>query len=254
MDRPLVIAHRGDSAHAPENTLPAFEAAVAKGADWIELDLLLSRDDEVVVCHDEELTRLAGSPVRVRDLDAAALARTDVGGRLFPAFVGTGVPLLRDVLDSIGTRVPLYLELKSAGRGRRDRDAALLLQKCLQIVPRHAPHALASFDAGLVRGALEDGRRAILIVSDPQVVAKCSARELHALYAVSVRHDAIDEALARRVLDGGPFLWAWTLHEERPVRAALKRGASGICGNDVAALRAVADKMAVGRGGGPARR
>lgn len=253
MDRPLVIAHRGDSAHAPENTLPAFEAAVAKGADWIELDLQLSRDDEVVVCHDDELTRLAGSPARLRDLDARTLAATDVGGRLFPAFAGTGVPSLRQVLDTIGSRVPLYLELKSSGRGRRDRDAALLLQKCLQLVPRHAPHALASFDAGLVRGALEDGRRAVLIVSDPQVVAKCSARELHGLFAVSVRHDAIDDALARRVLDGGPYLWAWTLHEDRPVRAALKRGVSGICGNDVAALRALADKLPASRGG-PARR
>jgi glycerophosphoryl diester phosphodiesterase len=254
MDHPIVIAHRGDSAHAPENTLPAFEAAVAKGADWIELDLLVSRDDDVVVCHDEELSRLAGQAVRVRDLDAVALAATDVGGRLFPAFAGTGVPTLRAVLELVGNRTPLYLEMKSSGKGRRDRDAALLLQKCLQLVPRHAPHALASFDPGLVRGAVEDARRTVLIVSDPQVLAKFSVRELHGLHAVSVRHDLIDAPLARRVLDAGAHLWAWTLDDERAVRAVLKLGASGICGNDVAALRAMVDKMPIGRGSGGPRR
>jgi glycerophosphoryl diester phosphodiesterase len=243
--RPLVIAHRGDSAHAPENTMPAFEAAIAQGADWIELDLLLSRDDQLVVCHDEELSRLARVQARVRDLDAAALATTDVGSHKSTEFKGVGIPLLSEVLLRIGSRTPLYLEMKSSGYGRRDRDSALLLAKCLQMVPRHSPHALASFDLGLVRGAVEDGRRAVLIVADPSVIGRLSARELRALHAVSVRHDVLDEPLARRILAGGPHLWAWTLDDERAVRRAVKLGVSGVCGNDVAALRAVAFRLQV---------
>jgi glycerophosphoryl diester phosphodiesterase len=241
--RPLVIAHRGDSAHAPENTLPAFEAAVAKGADCIELDLLLSHDGEVVVCHDPVLTRLAGGRQRVRDLDAAELARVDVGGRLFPRFAGTGIPALAVVLERVGTRLPLCLELKSCGHGRREADNRRLLARCLQLVPRRSAHALASFDAGLVRGVLEAGRKAVLIVSEAAALRRLAPRELSALHAVSAAHDLLDEEFVRRVVRADVPLWVWTVDGERAVRRALAWGASAICGNDVAANRALIDRL-----------
>lgn len=233
---PLLIAHRGDSAHAPENTLPAFEQAVEKGADWIEMDLTLARDDEVVVSHDFSLWRRARSRRRLRDLSADDLARVDVS-RDFPTFSPTGVPRLKEVLAEVGTRVPLYLELKSQGQGRRRTENRRLLERCLRLVPRSSPHALASFDTGLVRGALEAKRRAILILSNPASLTRLNPAQRHALYAVSVRYDLISTVFVERLLEKGKRIWVWTVDDPRQVKYALKRGAHGVCGNDVAKIK-----------------
>jgi glycerophosphoryl diester phosphodiesterase len=114
-----VIAHRGASGHAPENTLPAFELAVRQGADALELDVRLTRDGAAVVIHDASLERTTdvAGPVRGRTL--AELRATDAGhrytrdrGRTFP-FRGTGVriPTLAEVLWSFPA-VPVLVEVK----------------------------------------------------------------------------------------------------------------------------------------------
>lgn len=92
--RPLVLGHRGARHAAPENTLRAFELSRLEGADGVELDVRLSKNGEVIVLHDPSLERVSGGANRQRaqDLDAAELARVDVGE-------GEGVPRLADVLD-----------------------------------------------------------------------------------------------------------------------------------------------------------
>jgi glycerophosphoryl diester phosphodiesterase len=116
-----VIAHRGASAYAPENTLPAFELAAAQGADAFELDVRLTRDGAAVVIHDpalERTTSMAG-PVRARTLaelrtaDAGRWFSAD-GGRTLP-FRGTGVriPTLAEVLWSF-PQMPVMVEVKEA--------------------------------------------------------------------------------------------------------------------------------------------
>lgn len=107
--RPLVIAHRGASGYRPENTLPAYELAVAQAADMIEIDLHRSRDGAIVVAHDAELERLGGHG----EIGAATLKELrdlDAGG-------GARIPTLDEVLDSFGERIPFNLELKQAGHG-----------------------------------------------------------------------------------------------------------------------------------------
>lgn len=76
---PLIIAHRGDSSHAPENTLAAFRRAIDAGADGIELDVRLSRDGVAVVCHDSSLKRTGLTKGKVADFTADELKKIDVG-------------------------------------------------------------------------------------------------------------------------------------------------------------------------------
>jgi glycerophosphoryl diester phosphodiesterase len=91
-EHPRVIAHRGLSLEHPENTLGAFRAAVASGADIIETDVHVTRDGAVVIAHDPDLTRVAGRPGLVRDFTATQLADIDLG-------TGEGFPLLDTVLQ-----------------------------------------------------------------------------------------------------------------------------------------------------------
>ena len=239
-----LIAHRGDSAHAPENTLPAFERAVAAGCDWIETDLTLARGEEVVLCHDLTLRRRAGRRERLVDLSAARLAAVDVSTG-FPDFPATGIPRLEEALEGVGRQVPLYLELKSRGGGRRDRRNLALLRRTLQLVPRTARHALASFDPGLVRGALEEGRRAVLILKDPAALDRLRPSERAKLFAVSVRWDVLEPRLVGRVARSGARLWCWTVDGEEAMARARDRGAQGLCCNDVPLARRILDRWAL---------
>jgi glycerophosphoryl diester phosphodiesterase len=114
-DRPLLIfGHRGYAAAAVENTLPAFEKAATLGIAGIELDVQLSRDGEVVVAHDGDLSRLGGDPRRIITLTASELAeialRADRDGTELTA---RGVPTLNEVIDAVPSPMIIDIELKS---------------------------------------------------------------------------------------------------------------------------------------------
>jgi glycerophosphoryl diester phosphodiesterase len=106
--RPRVWAHRGDSAHAPENTMLAFDKARAAGADGIELDVRLDGDHNVVVFHDSLLERLTGLPGRMEQLSAAERARLRVGGE--------PVPLLAEVLAELDLEIDVEIKALKVGR------------------------------------------------------------------------------------------------------------------------------------------
>ena len=108
--RPFVVAHRGDSSRHPENTLPAFEAAVRVGADMVELDVRLSADGVAVILHDPDVSRTTSGSGLVHELSVSALSelRTEGG----PGG-SVGIPLLADALRALGGRIGVNLEIKN---------------------------------------------------------------------------------------------------------------------------------------------
>jgi glycerophosphoryl diester phosphodiesterase len=110
--RTLVIAHRGASGQAPQNTLPAFARAVELGADMVELDVQLSRDGELVVIHDVELDATTDGVGTVAERTLEELKRLDAGSWLAPRWAGARVPTLREVLELCGRQVLVNVEIK----------------------------------------------------------------------------------------------------------------------------------------------
>ncbi|WP_055692737.1 glycerophosphodiester phosphodiesterase [Streptomyces prasinus] len=119
---PLVVAHRGASGYAPENTLPAADRAAELGVDWVENDVQRTRDGELVVLHDVSLARTTDveevfpgrSPWKVGDFTAAEIARLDAGSWFGPAFAGTRVPTLEQFLRRLERHdQKLLLEIKN---------------------------------------------------------------------------------------------------------------------------------------------
>lgn len=109
-----IWAHRGASAYAPENTLPAFELAIAQGADGVELDVHLSADGTVVVIHDETLERTTNGTGKVGDQALAALRVLDASAG-FADFAGVRIPTLTDVLDLLApSSLTINIELKNS--------------------------------------------------------------------------------------------------------------------------------------------
>jgi glycerophosphoryl diester phosphodiesterase len=114
-DRPLILAHRGASRIAPENTLVAFCLALEQGADGLELDVQLSRDGVPVVFHDSELSRTTDGRGRISEKTLAELRTLDAGKWFDPRFAGERIPTLEEVFEAFGDRALYNIELKAFG-------------------------------------------------------------------------------------------------------------------------------------------
>ena len=113
MRKPWVIAHRGASGHAPENTMAAFERAVALGAGFIETDLHLTRDARFVAIHDPSLERTTNGRGLVKDFTLAEIRKLDAGQWFDREFMGQRVPTLEEIVEFAAKHdVIFYLELK----------------------------------------------------------------------------------------------------------------------------------------------
>ena len=110
-----IIAHRGWNTAFPENSIPAFAAAVAAGADEIEFDVRVSKDGVPVLCHDATLDRTTNLTGRVSDYTAAELKEARIRMPNGELLEGLGIPRLRDVLDMFGGRVGMNIHVKGSG-------------------------------------------------------------------------------------------------------------------------------------------
>jgi glycerophosphoryl diester phosphodiesterase len=113
MPLPLVVAHRGDNANYPENTLLAFASAIRKGADALEMDVYLTRDGELVIHHDMTLGRTVPGEGFIGDYTLPELKRLEAGAWFSSAFAGERIPTLGEVLELGRGRVRFELELRT---------------------------------------------------------------------------------------------------------------------------------------------
>ena len=135
--RPIILAHRGDSAHAPENTLPSFQQALQKGADGVELDVKLTADGHVIVIHDSTVDRTTDGKGSVSSLTLESIRKLDAGKWFNEKFAGTKVPLLEEVFETIGRDKIINIELKLANYFSSSDD---LVMKVCELVKRHNNH------------------------------------------------------------------------------------------------------------------
>lgn len=128
-NKPIIIAHRGASAYAPENTMAAFNKAYELKADGIEFDVKCSKDGEVIIIHDQTLNRTTNGSGRVVETILDDLRKLDAGSSFSSEFAGEKIPLLREVLEVYGGTYLLNIELtnyESIGDGLAKKVCQLL--------------------------------------------------------------------------------------------------------------------------------
>ena len=108
-----IIAHRGASAYAPENTLAAFKKAIDLGATMLELDIHQTKDSQIVVVHDETINRTTNGKGKIKNLSLAEIKSLDAGSWFSSAFAGERIPTLQDVFDGMPDSITLLIELKA---------------------------------------------------------------------------------------------------------------------------------------------
>jgi glycerophosphoryl diester phosphodiesterase len=150
--RPIILAHRGDLAHAPENTLPSFQQAIQKGADGVELDAKLTSDGHVVVFHDTTVGRTTNGSGKLASFSLEAIRNLDAGSWFHEKFKGVKVPLLEEVFETIGKDRLINIELTNYAT---PRDG--LVDKVCALIKRHGNQKQIIFSSffasNLKRGA-----------------------------------------------------------------------------------------------------
>lgn len=148
-DTLFVIAHRGSSEFTPENTLTAFKKAILDGADAIELDIRLTKDNELVVIHDSRLERTSNGVNKVENWTLADLKKLDFGSWFDPQFESERIPTLDEVFKTIKKKVGYDIEIKP-----NVKHPDLILKKCLSLIKQHKLQKLvmiSSFEHSIVK-------------------------------------------------------------------------------------------------------
>ncbi len=228
-----IVAHRGASAVAPENTLAALRAARAAGADWVEVDVSLLGDGTPVLCHDPTLDRCSDRTGPLADLRAADLAGIDAGGWFDPRFAGEPLPRLDAALAEIAALgLAVNLEMKPHGRDpERDADA---LARALAAGPQLTV-LVSSFDhtaLAALRRRRPETRLAALWWTPPEDwpdrLAALGADALH----MDHRRLAPDHLRAARA--AGVDLRVYTCNEPERLAWARTEGLAGVVTDDPA--------------------
>ena len=226
-----LIAHRGASGLAPENTLASFRLALEQGAEAVEFDVHQTADKELVVIHDESLRRTAGWPAHIRDLSWQELYRFDVGSWFDRRFSAERIPRLDEVLDVVGKKVEVHLELKRGAPfypGIEGRVVELLrrrrvLKTCV----------VSSFDHQALRAvrALEPKARLGYLLGETPI--ETAWEEIKELSAESL-HLSLRQVNAARVAGGHrrrlPVL-VYTVNDAADARRLSKIGVDGVFTN-----------------------
>lgn len=235
-----ITAHRGASAYAPENSLAAFRLAMEQGATYAELDLQRARDGTLVVLHDADFMRMAGSPQRVRSLTAAEIATIDIGRKRGAEFAGERAPTLAEVIALVRGRMKLNIELKYNGP---DPELASAVIESLRRERFMDQVVISSLNAGALKEVrrLEPSLRIGLIVtaSVGQIVrADVDFLSLNAARATP--------AVLRRARAAGKQVHVWTVNRPDAMLAMIERGVDNIITDDPALLaRILADRNAL---------
>jgi len=230
-----IIAHRGASYDAPENTMASFRLGWEKRAN-VELDVYLSKDDRMVVIHDASTKRTAGVDLKVKEATSEQLRALDVGSFKAKEFAGERIPLLADVVKSIPPTQKLYIEIKCG------KEIVPQLRQLLAESGKMSQVVIIGFDLETVaeskkqidvptywlKGTEKDKKTEQWIPHDPKLVQMAKDKGLDGL---DVHFAGVTEELVRAAKAAGQKLYVWTVDDPAEARRLVQLGVDGITTN-----------------------
>lgn len=236
ISRPFVIAHRGASADAPENTIAAFELALQQGADGLALDVHLSSDEQPVVIHDFTLERTTDGAGPVSERSVRELKRLDAGGWLDRRFRGQRVQTLQEVLERFRDRARFWIELKGGSAlypGIEERVVSMV--EIYDVVDRVL---VQSFDHAAIIRLRALNREIPVGALVAQAPLEPALLRPETVSAICPGAHVLTEALLAEIRRAGLDCFVWTVNEPAQMDRLVGWGVSGIITDRPGLLRA----------------
>lgn len=241
-DSLALIGHRGAMGYAPENTLVSFEKAMHMGATMLELDIHLTKDDELVVIHDSDLSRTTTGVGLVEDMTLSEIQSYDAGIGMHEDYRGERVPSLQEVLELTCHKIALNIELKA---GRHIYPG--LVPRLLTTISHYDianEVVISSFHRAYLRELKQKSPKleVALLYSEksPEILDEALREQwqgLHPWYRI-VDRELLEEAHRR-----GRVVRAWTVNQVPEMVNLIKLGVDGICTNFPDALKSAVTEL-----------
>ncbi|WP_240414850.1 glycerophosphodiester phosphodiesterase [Paenibacillus periandrae] len=226
-NKPMIIAHRGAKGMAPENTLGAFQLGLDQGCEGIELDIHLTADGEIVVCHDLTLDRTTNGKGRIVEKKLSEIKALDAGSWFGDEFKGETVPTLNEVMDLVPDTIMVNVEIKYAYEGQIEHKLLDLLKQRNRL----NNVVISSFDHKCVRRIKQlepEARIGLLYQSnllDPTAYARSFDVDVYSLHPYYQLLDAED---VQKATESGLYVYPYTANAESDLLRLTQFGVSGI--------------------------
>lgn len=231
---PVIFAHRGASSHAPENTLAAFQLAIDQGANAIELDVQLTKDQEVIVFHDIYLGRTTDGSGRIKDLTLAEIKSLNAGLSFSPAYQNQTIPSLKEVLDFLPQNILLNIELKNLHSPFDDLPA-----RTVSIIQSHNAEdrvLLSSFNTvALQKISLSSSSIPLGLLLKSSLITRLRSIFPYLqkkFYSIHLSFSLLNPQLVATFQKAGLKVFAYTLNHTQDILSATKMGIDGFFTDD----------------------
>ncbi len=241
---PLVIAHRGASGYAPENTIAAFKLAVEMGFDMIENDVHRTKDGVIVVSHDKSLDRCTNGEGLIAELTLGEIQSVDAGAKFPDKYSGEKIPTLEEALASLPDNAGFCIELKVPGIAE---EVVRMVEKAGQ-VDRTVIFAFDGTNGPIVKAAnpLLPFLHLVSVRPEERLDRVAGVVENALMFhadIIGVNHDGCSPELVKAAKRRGVSVWVWTVDEFERAKECVLMGVDGIISNKPDVARAAVDAV-----------
>jgi len=237
-DDVLIMAHRGAAGAAPENTLASIERAIADNADFVEIDVQETSDDEVVVIHDSDLMKVGGTNLKIWDATYEQLQGIDVGSWFSPEFSGERVPKLEQVLALCREKVRVNIELKYYGHDKRLEERVVEIVEAADMASQIVVMSLKYKAIEKMRKLRPDWTLGLLTAKAVGNLTKLDADFL------AVHTGIVNGRFVRDAHKKGKKVFAWTVNDALQMSKMISLGVDGLITDEPALARSVLKERA----------
>lgn len=233
---PLIIAHRGASGSAPENTLAAVNKALEIGVDMVEIDVHQTKDKEIVVIHDNTVNRTTNGRGRVRDYSLKHLKALDAGSWFSSEFKNERVPALAEVIKLVKGKAELLIEIKSSGAYPGIEEIIIKILEENDFVKQCVIHCFNSVSLKKIRTHHPEVRIQKLVLGNifflplhidyrPQLG---HYHHYDFVSGINPNHKYINEMMLKKIQQKGQTVYVWTQNDEEKMKELISLGVDGI--------------------------
>ncbi|MEK4298238.1 glycerophosphodiester phosphodiesterase family protein [Oceanobacillus sp. FSL W8-0428] len=227
------IAHRGASGHAPENTMAAFEKAFEMKADYIEIDVQMTKDGELIAIHDTTVDRTTNGTGSVGDYTLEEIQQLDAGSWFGPEFSGERIPTFEEIIDAYRGKIGLLIELKSPELypGMEEKVAEALIERNMH-KPNNEKIIIQSFNHESVqqsKALLQNIPHGVLAgtawanVTDEQLAQFATYADFF-----NPNMNIVTDELVDRVHNSGMKVYSYTVRTQEQADNLFERNVDGI--------------------------